>query len=72
MMQPYRREVWSGKAVWAVQVECGLCTKVIEPIHSDMKWDMNRNGWQWSGKHGWLCPDCWPDRMRRVVIAPNP
>lgn len=70
-MKPYKREAWSGKAVHAIQVECGLCSRVTEPIHIRMSEDMHSQGWRFSGKFGWLCPDCWPTRNERQVIWPN-
>ena len=67
-MTPYRRLPWSGKTYHAIQVECGLCVSMVEPLHSHVKREMNDAGWHYSGKFGWLCPDCWPARDERTVI----
>ena len=53
----YRRQPWSGIAVYNIVVECGMCTFTEHlPRDARVKAHMRRIGWRWRKPWGWLCP----------------
>lgn len=46
-----------------ITVWCGTCDQFLQTDYStkaDAKWQANQEGWRYSSKFGWLCPECAP------------